>query len=159
MKHDAYRREKKLCDMIVEMRLSNNLLKSKVEKLQHNIKSNSANTDVQGVLLIKARDGKSQEDVMKILTETVNFAEFNICVNGTKRINREAAVFCKEAADLEKPQKVVREKLGNKFSINRQQKLNPRIMIRNVKNIPSLFSQSGVYRNFPKLSFWSHMTT
>nr|CAI5869800.1 unnamed protein product [Callosobruchus analis] len=70
---------------------------------------------------------------MKVLTEAVNPAEFNICVNGTKRINHGAAVFCKEVADLEKLQKVVKEKLGNKFSVNQQQKLNPRIMIRNVK--------------------------
>nr|CAI5842853.1 unnamed protein product [Callosobruchus analis] len=38
-----------------------------------------------------------------------------------------------EAKGREKLQKVVKEKLGNKFSVNQQQKLNPRIMIRNVK--------------------------
>nr|CAH7720339.1 unnamed protein product [Callosobruchus chinensis] len=159
---ECLQREKKLCeDMITEMRLSNNLLKDKVEELQHNIKSYSASKEMQGVfvpgleeqkmnpsyssalkkninsesqvLLIKARDGKSQQDVMKILTETVNPAEFNICVNGTRRINHGAAVFCKDAADLEKLQNVVKAKLGNKFNVNQSQKLNPRIIIRNVK--------------------------
>ncbi|CAH2018954.1 unnamed protein product [Acanthoscelides obtectus] len=147
--------------MVTEMRLSNNLLISKVQELQSNLNSHSAskkdvavfvpgsgeqktsqtysnvlkrNTSNESpVLLVKTKDGKSQHDVMKILTKAINPAEFNICFNGTKRIKNGAAVFCNEAADLEKLKNIVTSKLGNKYTVDQSQKLNPRIMIRNVK--------------------------
>lgn len=169
---ECLKREKILTDRLLqEMEQSNDLLKSKMNHILKNgmqdkknseagqvflptIKPSSSysaaakknlNTD-SSVLLIENRDGNS-DNILETIVNTINPASLNVCINGTKRTKNGAAIFCNKQSDLEILKDALNSKLGKKVNVNESKKLNPRILIRNVKLTTDLASDNSILDN------------
>lgn len=169
---ECLQREKSLLNKLLEeMECSNNLLKSKVSHLENVIANSSpggfcsispttksyssivktpVNND-SNVLLIKANEISTNNDVMKDLQNSVNPAELNVCVNGTKKTKDGAAIYCNSIEDLNKLKNEITQKFGHKFEVKEAQKLQPRIIVKNV-NITDDLNNDVIVENIISLN-------
>lgn len=169
---ECLQREKILLNKLLEeMECSNGLLKSKVSHLENMVAKNTTgdissfsstspsyssivkkpvNNDSH-VLLVKSNELSTNCDVVNILKKSVNPADLNVCVNGTKKTRDGAVIYCKDVADLSKLKDEITHKFGNKFNVREAQKLQPRILVKNV-NIKDDLSNEAIVENIISLN-------
>lgn len=168
---DYLQREKELLNKLVaEMDCSNNLLKSRVIELQEKVTktlpdkgtsflqtySNVVKSNVNSesaVLLVKTKVNKAgiNCDVVNMLKKSVNLAETNVCVNGAKSIKNGAAIYCKDVENLNKLKEAISSKFGDKFNVDEAQKLQPRILVKNIQ-ISEDLSSADLIENIKMLN-------
>lgn len=174
---ECLKREKDLLNkLLCELEYSNKLLKSQISASERDVNAeqnvsqtvllsdqnsttiNNTNTysnvlkkspnTKSAVLIIKSNDDSvSNEDVVKNVTQSVNPANLNICINGTRKIKNGVAVYCENELSLNTLKNSLDNKLGSQYSINEARKLNPRLLVKNVKLNEDLNSDAEIITN------------
>nr|CAH7716651.1 unnamed protein product [Callosobruchus chinensis] len=127
--------EKELCtdkNSALDTKTSGPNTYSNVVKTNNNVNKNSQ------VLLIKPTDKKSTEDILKNLSQSINPANINVCINGTRKIRDGVAVFCHGDSDLKKLKDAVSSGFGDRYILNEGKKQNPRLIINNAKGVNTI---------------------
>lgn len=149
-------REKQLIEKLnTELQYSNELQKKVIKMYDENVfpkqaGSNAATsritvptysevinkepTNQKPVLLIKSMDENvSNEEVIDEITKTVKPAEIKVCINNTRKIQSGIAIQCDNESSLATLRENLSNKLGNKYNVRQALKLNPRMLIKNVR--------------------------
>nr|CAI5825636.1 unnamed protein product [Callosobruchus analis] len=85
------------------------------------------------VLVVKSNKDCSSDNVFSDVTKSVNPAALNICVNKTRKIKNGVAIHCKDDKSLKALKTSLSSSLGQEYSFDKQQKLNPRMMLYDVR--------------------------
>nr|CAI5867510.1 unnamed protein product [Callosobruchus analis] len=96
-------------------------------------KSHKDIVDNSAVLVVKSNKDCSSDNVFSNVTKSVNPAALNICLNKTRKLKNGVAIHCKDDKSLEALKTSLSSSLGQEYSFDKQQKLNSRMMLYDVR--------------------------
>nr|CAI5820150.1 unnamed protein product [Callosobruchus analis] len=154
----SLKRDKELIEKLnSELRYSNGLQKLVIQKFEDEVRSlkdsrtstafssapSVANSYSRAVMktpvkpapvLIRLSDKNcSRNQVFEDVTTSIYPAELKVCMNSTRTIKDGVAVTCENDASLDILRNNLTDKLGAKYDITMPAKLNPRLLIKNVR--------------------------
>nr|CAH7738734.1 unnamed protein product [Callosobruchus chinensis] len=173
---DSLKREKALTEaMLTEVQYSSELQKTLLKVYEEQIatakndksvklynevvKTPGTNTgkmhkviaDNSSVLIVKSNNDCSSDNVFSDVTKSANPAAHNICVNRTRKTKNGVAIHCKDDKSLVALKTILSSSLGQKYSFDKQQKFNPRMMLSDVR-LEGLNSPNEVVENIITLN-------
>nr|CAI5847414.1 unnamed protein product [Callosobruchus analis] len=141
---DSLKKEKSLTEaMLTEVQYSSELQKTMIKVYEEQIATLKSDKSVKSYNEVVKTPGTNIGKVTKILlitplylsdvTKSVIPVALNICVNKTRKIKNGVAIHCKDDKSLEALKTRLSSSLGQEYSFDKQQKLNPRMMLYDVR--------------------------